>query len=261
MNNSSKIIKIFIIIFVILFLKYNLNTYDIKDSFKTIQEDNYNLTILNDIHNKINQKNFSEALNIISKLLTNNKTNNKILYLRAKIYYEISEYYKSLKDCEKYLNLSNNSNNIEIYHLLVLNYIKMFDLENAKKNLKICEQIDRNNLINADLFVLIQKEERKNEENIRKYKQYPAYLNFMKNLYKMGLYLNKIEISFISESYRFCIATDDISRKDLLLRIPLESLITKDVAKKGDMGVYFTEKLEKKISCSSSLLISNIFIK
>ena len=55
-STFNKIIKIIIIIFIILFLKFIINTYNIKDSFDIIQEDNYNLTLLNNIKNKIQQK-------------------------------------------------------------------------------------------------------------------------------------------------------------------------------------------------------------
>ena len=47
----------------------------------------------------------------------------------------------------------------------------------------------------------------------------------MKTLYKNGLFLNKVEISFISESNRICLSTENIYKKDLLLRVPLNSLI------------------------------------
>ena len=59
-------------------------------------------SILFEAENEYNNKNYKEALNIISLLLTKNY---KTLSLRAKIYYNQSEYYKSLKDCEICINL------------------------------------------------------------------------------------------------------------------------------------------------------------
>ena len=257
-----KIIKIIIIIFIILFLKFIINTYDVKDSFEIIQENNYDLTLLNNIKSKIQQKKYREALNIISYSYRNITDNYKLLLIRAKIYYKLSDYYKSLKDCELYLNLSltKKTYNIDFYQLLVLNYIKMFDLDNAKEKLNICQQIDKNNLKSKELFSLIEQEEKKNEENIKKYKQYPAYINFMKSLYKMGIYLNKLEISFISESYRFCRATEDIYNDEILLRLPLESLITKEVARNGDMGKYFTDDFERKLDSPTHCLITTFLL-
>ncbi len=118
-------------------------------------------SILSEAQKKYSQKNYKEALSMLSFLLTKNYN---ILSLRAKIYYYISEYYKSLKDCEECINLSlndNNINKIEIYQLSVLNLIKMFDLESAKEKLKECQIINKENSKNSELLNLIEQEEKK----------------------------------------------------------------------------------------------------
>ena len=55
-------------------------------------------SIFFEAQNEYNNNNYNEALNKISLLLTKNY---KSLSLRAKIYYKLSEYYKSLKVCEQ----------------------------------------------------------------------------------------------------------------------------------------------------------------
>ena len=244
------IIKIIIFILIFVIKNYIWNKYN---------KDIASLELYNEIQNKFNEKKYEKALNIISKNETNLTSNCKILLLRAKIFYNRLEYYKSLKDCEKCINLlehKNKKNFIEIYQLSVLNYIKMFDLENAKEKFKLCQIIDKNNIKNKELFLLIKEEGKKKEENIKKYKQYPLYLNFMQSLYKKGLYLNKLEISFISESYRFCRATENIYKNDLLFQIPLEGIITLDVAKQSEIGKYFTDQLEKKLDSPRHSLLT-----
>ncbi len=62
----------------------------------------------------------------------------------------------------------------------------------------------------------------------------------MKNFYKLGLFLNKIEIGFNSDCDRFCRATEDINDKDILIRVQLEALMTLDEDRKSKLGVYFT---------------------
>ena len=136
----------------------------------------------------------------------------------------------------------------------------MFDLDNAKYFLKQSENIELNNEKNKELSLLIQEEENKNNENIKKYSKYPAYLQFMKNLYKMGVFVNKLEINFVSENYRFCRATGNINRKELLFRIPLEAIITIDVAKRCPMGVYFTFNLKRQLSSANLDLLTTFLL-
>ena len=233
---------IFVFLFSLYFIQYKIKTNGNQNSFEEHISSN-----LYEIQNKTNLNNLSEVINFISKSL--NSTNNiELLAERAKLYYNSSEYYKSLKDCEEYIKLSKNKkniDNIEILQLSVLNYIKMFDLDKAKE---VLGHIKGENKYNKELQILIEQEERKNQENMKKYKQYPFFLNFMKSLYKNGLYLNKMEISFVSDSYRFCQATENIYKKDLLLRVPLESLITLDVARKSEIGHYINDELEKKLT-------------
>ena len=245
-----KLIKLFLFLYIFYFLKYKKHSIKNIDSFK----ENISST-LNEFQNKFNLENSSEVINFTSKSL-DSKNSIELLSLRAKIYYNSSEYYKSLKDCEEYIKLSkNNKKNdiIEIYQLSVLNYIKMFDLEKAKE---ILGQIKVKDKYNKELQLLIEQEEKRNQENIKKYKQYPFYLNFMKSLYKNGLFLNKMEISFVSESYRLCHATENIHEKDLLLRVPLESLITMDLARKSEIGKYMTNDLEKKLNSPRHSLLT-----
>ena len=224
-------------------------------------EDCYISSILSEAQQKYSEKKYKEALSVLSLLLTKNE---QILSLRAKIYYNLYEYYKSLKDCEECLNLllneNNNSKKIEIYQLEVLNHIKMFDLESAKKKLKHCQKINKDNLKNNELLHLIQQEEKKNEENTKKYKQYPIYLKFMESFYKIGLYLNKIEISFNSDCDRFCRATEEIFDKDILVRVPFEALMTLEGARQSQLGMYFTPQLEKKLNSPHHSLLSTFML-
>ena len=209
---------------------------------------------------KFQQKKFKEASDLLSLILSKNY---KILSFRAKVYYYQSEYYKSLNDCQECINLmlnDNNINNIEIYQLSVLNHIKMYDLESAKEKLKQCEKIDKKNPKNSELLALIEEEEKKNEENSKKYNQYPIYLKFMNSFYKLGLFINKIEISFNSDCDRYCRATEDIHDKDVLIRVPLEALMTLDGARKSKFGEYFTPQLEKKLNSPHHSLLSTFML-
>ena len=275
-SNSQKIYKLLIILFLSLLFKVNFNiVYKKKakdNNFLKINKEKYNSTIFYEIKNNSNQ-NFSNnnfilnnSQNISSNLSSYSSSNvtinvESIIYMAIK-YYNKSEYYKSSKECEKLIGISDidNNNKMEIYQLQAFNYIKMFDLEKAKEYLKLSENIDINNLKNKEINALIQEEENKNNENLKKYKKYPAYLNFMKNLYKMGVFVNKLEINFVTENFRFCRATGNIKRKELLLRIPLEAIITNDVAKGCPMAVYFTNNLINQLNSPKQMLLTTFLL-
>ena len=205
-----------------------------------------------------NNKNYKEALNKISLILTKNY---KSLSLRAKIYFNLSEYYKSLKDCEQCITLSpKDVNNLELYQLQALNYINMFDLDSAKFIFKECQTLSKDNPKNAEILSLIHEEENKYNNNTKKYPQYSIYIKFMQNFYKLGLYLNKVEIGFNSDCNRFCKATDDIYDKDILIRVPLDALMTLDLARNTHMGKFFTPQLEKKLNSPHHSLLSTFML-
>jgi len=215
-------------------------------------------SIFSEAQNEYNNKNYKEALNKISLLLTKNY---KSLSLRAKIYYHLSEYYKSLKDCEQCITLSpKDVNNLELYQLQVLNYINMFDLDSAKFIFKECQSLGKDNPKNAEILSLIHEEENKYNNNTKKYPQYSIYIKFMQNFYKLGLYLNKVEIGFNSDCNRFCKATDDIYDKDILIRVPLDALMTLDLARNTHMGKFFTPQLEKKLNSPHHSLLSTFML-
>ena len=215
-------------------------------------------SIFSEAQNEYNNKNYKEALNKISLLLTKNY---KSLSLRAKIYYNLSEYYKSLQDCEQCISLSpKDVNNLELYQLQVLNYINMFDLDSAKFIFKECQALSKDNQKNKEILSLIISEENKYNNNTKKYPQYSIYIKFMQTFYKLGLYLNKVEIGFNSDCNRFCKATADIYDKDILIRVPLDALMTLDLARGTHMGKFFTPQLEKKLNSPHHSLLSTFML-
>ena len=82
----------------------------------------------------------------------------------------------------------------------------------------------------------------------------------MKNFYKLGLFLNKIEIGFNTNDYHFCKATEDINDKDILIRVPLKALMTLDEARKSKLGVNFTPQLDKKLNSPHYSLLSTFIL-
>ena len=60
--------------------------------------------------------------------------------------------------------------------------------------------------------------------------------------------------------YRFCKATEDIHEKDIIIRVPLEALMTLDLARQSPMGKYFTPQFEKKLNSPHHSLLSTCML-
>jgi histone-lysine N-methyltransferase SETD3 len=69
-----------------------------------------------------------------------------------------------------------------------------------------------------------------------------------------------VEIGFNSDCNRFCKATDDIYDKDVLIRVPIDALMTLDLARNTHMGKFFTPQLEKKLNSPHHSLLSTFML-
>ena len=201
------------------------------------------------------KKNFSSSLNILNSLLTNNFS---CFLLKAKNYFEIKEYYLALKNSQEATNL--NPENLESHQISTKCYILMFDFENAEKCLKKCFSLDSKSKTNTKLKNILSNKTKEINENKKKNKHYEDYIFFMKYLYSQGLFLNKITINFNNESNRCVISTEEIKEKEILLRIPLNALITLDDAQNSDIGKYFDSNLKKRLNGPNHSLLSSFIL-
>ena len=201
------------------------------------------------------KKNFSSSLNILNSLLTNNFS---CFLLKAKNYFEIKEYYLALKNSQEATNL--NPENLESHQISTKCYILMFDFENAEKCLKKCFSLDSKSKTNTKLKNNLSNKTKEINENKKKNKHYEDYIFFMKYLYSQGLFLNKITINFNNESNRCVISTEEIKEKEILLRIPLNALITLDDAQNSDIGKYFDSNLKKMLNGPNHSLLSSFIL-
>ena len=201
------------------------------------------------------KKNFSSSINILNSLLTNNFS---CFLLKAKNYFEIKEYYLALKNSQEATNL--NPENLESHQISTKCYILMFDFENAEKCLKKCFSLDSKSKTNTKLKNILSNKTKEINENKKKNKHYEDYIFFMKYLYSQGLFLNKITINFNNESNRCVISTEEIKEKEILLRIPLNALITLDDAQNSDIGKYFNSNLKKMLNGPNHSLLSSFIL-
>jgi len=103
---------------------------------------------------------------------------------------------------------------------------------------------------------MINNKLKENEENKKKFKQYPAFLNYMKAIYKGGVYINKINVKWESDWMRCILASENIKINEILIRVPDDLLISLDVAQNSEIGKYFDDTLKKKLNSPHHCLLT-----
>ena len=165
--------------------------------------------------------------------------------LRAQIFYALNEFYLSNEDIKKGITL--HPDNIQLYNLSALNYIAMFNIDKAKEVISNYEAKNGKKESFADISKQIEDKEKEIESNIKKYKSYPKFLRFIRYLYDKGAYVNKIDIVLTDETNRSVITTGQILKKENILRIPYEALITLELAQESEIGKCITSTVKKQL--------------
>ena len=133
-------------------------------------------------------RNYDIAINYYSKGITNDKKNPNYLIKRAICYLAKGFYTLALKDALKSIEIDKKFS--KGYYIASLSYLEMYDVEKAEKYAK-----DKNQRLNY----LIEKTKNDIKIKSQKYKSYPVYINFLKELYKYDSFFPKLEIHFYSE--------------------------------------------------------------
>ena len=165
--------------------------------------------------------------------------------LRAQIFYALNEFYLSNEDTKKGITLQ--PENIQLYNLSALNYIAMFNIDKAKEVISNYEAKNGKKESFADISKQIENKEKEIESNIKKYKSYKKFLRFIRYLYDKGAYVNKIDIVLTDETNRSVITTGQILKKENILRIPYEALITLETAQESEIGKNITSTVKKQL--------------
>ena len=165
--------------------------------------------------------------------------------LRAQIFYALNEFYLSNEDTKKGITLQ--PENIQLYNLSALNYIAMYNIDKAKEVISNYEAKNGKKESFADISKQIENKEKEIESNIKKYKSYKKFLRFIRYLYDKGAYVNKIDIVLTDETNRSVITTGQILKKENILRIPYEALITLETAQESEIGKNITSTVKKQL--------------
>ena len=129
--------------------------------------------------------NYDIAISYYTKNINNNKENIMFLIKRAICYLAKGYYTLALKDALK--SIEKDETFSKGYYIASLCYLEMYDIEMAEK-------YSQNK--NKRLKALIDKTKKDLSQKTAKYKSYPLYIKFLKELYKYNSFFPKLEIHF-----------------------------------------------------------------
>ena len=198
--------------------------------------------------NNINN-NYDLAINYYSKNINHNKENVIYLIKRAICYLAKGHYQLALKDALKTIEINNTFS--KGYYIASLCYLEMYDIEKAEKYLmnkskRLKSLIDENK---KDLII-----------KSRKYKSYPLYIQFLKELYQHNSFFPKLKIHFYTEDYRGVIAKSDISKNEIIMTIPKTCLITLENAFETEYGKKIRKFMYKELNSPKHCLLSSFLL-
>ena len=198
---------------------------------------------------------YDDALKELNKI--NNKDYNYYL-LKSKIYFEINDYCNSLKSSLECLNYTKFTP--EPYQIASKCYLNMFDYEKEKNMINKAEELDKGIKENIEIIRKIEDKLKEIKEKEKSINEYNNYILYMKNLYENNIYINKLSVLFINENMRGIIATDNIKKNDILIKIPKDFLITSEEAENNNKDL-FTEEIKKELSSPSHCILSYFLLK
>ena len=194
-------------------------------------------------------KRYDVAIEYYTKKIKNDKNNISLIIKRAICYLAKNIFSFALKDALTTIEIDKNFN--KGYHIASLCYLEMYNLEMAEKYCK-----DNN----KKLKDLIEKTKKDLYDKSIKFKSYPIYINFLKELYKYNAYFPKLEIHFFSEDYRGIIAKTPINKNEIILAIPKNCLISLEIAMNTDYGKKIKEFMYNELTSPKHCLLSSFLL-
>ena len=194
-------------------------------------------------------KNYEIAINYYTKNINNNQKNTTFLIKRAICYLAKGYYTLALKDALKTIEIDKSFN--KGYYIASLCYLEMYDIENAEK-------YSQNK--NKRLKALIDKNKKELMQKNKLYKSYPLYINFLKELYKFNAFFPKLEIHFYSDDYRGILAKNNISKNEIIMKIPKECIISLETALETDYGKKISDFMYTELNSPKHCLLSSFLL-
>ena len=200
---------------------------------------------------KINmvENNYDLAINYYTKKINKNKDDIIHLIKRAICYLSKGYYSLALKDALNTLEINNNYS--KGYYIASLCYLEMYDIDSAEKYL-MNKNKRLKNLIEQNKKEIIIKS--------KKYKTYPLYIKFLKELYKYNSFFPKLKIHFYTDDYRGVIAKTDIYKNEIIMAIPKCCLITLENALRTEYGKKIGKFMYNELNSPKHCLLSSFLL-
>ena len=222
----------------------NKKKYKSSNYFKHLKIEENNKVKNNNLEN-----NYDKAINHYTKSINNNKENITYLIKRAVCYLAKGYYLLALKDALKTIEIDNTYN--KGYYIASLCYLEMYDIKRAEKysqnkNKRLKALIDKNK---NDIII-----------KSKKFKSYPLYINFLKELYKRNSFFPKLEIHFYTDNYRGVLAKSNILKNEIIMTIPKNCLITLENAINTEYGKKISEFMYTELNSPKHCLLSSFLL-
>ena len=201
--------------------------------------------------NNKNVNNYDFAINYYTKNIENDKTNTTFLIKRAICYLAKGYYNLALKDALQTIEIDENFN--KGYYIASLCYLEMYDI-------KMAEKYSENKSKNKRLKVLIEKNKKELIHKSKKYKSYPLYIKFLRELYRYNSFFPKLEIHFYTNDYRGVLAKSNIKKEEIIMTIPKECLISLETVLETEYGKKIGEFMFKELNSPKHCLLTSFLL-
>ncbi len=194
-------------------------------------------------------RSYDLAIEYYTKNIKKDKNNTSLLIKRAICYLAKNLYNFALKDALNALKINNNFD--KGYYIASLCYLEMYDIEMAEKYCLSKDQKLKN---------LIEERKKYLYNKTIKFKNYPLYITFLKELYKNNAFFPKLEIHFFSEDYRGVTAKSPIKKDEIILTIPKECLISLELVLSTEYGKKIGEFMYNELTSPKHCLLSSFIL-
>ena len=199
--------------------------------------------------NNMMSNNYDRAINYYTRNINNDKDNTNFLIKRAICYLAKGYYTLALKDALKTIEIDNTFN--KGYYIASLCYLEMYDIDMAEK-------YSQNK--NKRLKALIDKNKKELYQKTKKYKSYPLYIKFLRELYKYNAFFPKLEIHFYSDDYRGVLAKSNILKDEIIMTIPKDCLISLETAFETNYGKKIGEFMYNELNSPKHCLLTSFLL-